>query len=151
MIFWFDYFGLFLLIAGLIIGQGAVIVIDWHGFLARKSSYWTLATTRTHKITKPLIWLGLFLVFGGSLLFYRNDFNLLWPKLHFFLLGLLIVNGLFLSFKVSPFLLKREKEGRADQILPTNWQNKITVSFILSFLGWWTSVLGLVWYLLVLK
>jgi hypothetical protein len=54
-----DFVGLFLLLAGFIIGLGAVTVIDIHGFLGRRSSYWTEATTRAHKVTKPLIWLGI--------------------------------------------------------------------------------------------
>ena len=60
---------LFILFAGFIIGLGAVTVIDLHGFLGRTSTYWTEATTRTHKVTKPLIWAGMFLVIiGGALL-----------------------------------------------------------------------------------
>jgi len=58
---WADILGLFLFIAGFIIGLGAVTVIDLHGFLGRKSSYWTEATIRTHKVTKPLIWIGILL------------------------------------------------------------------------------------------
>ena len=48
-----DFIGLFIFIAGFIIGLGAVTVIDIHGFLGRKSAYWTEATIRTHKVTKP--------------------------------------------------------------------------------------------------
>jgi hypothetical protein len=59
-------------IAGFIIGLGAVTVIDLHGFLGRKSSYWTEATIRTHKITKPLIWIGIFLAILGGLITYRD-------------------------------------------------------------------------------
>jgi hypothetical protein len=55
-IFTLDVIGLFTSIMGYIVGLGAVTVIDLHGFLGRKSAYWTEATTRTHKITKPLIW-----------------------------------------------------------------------------------------------
>jgi hypothetical protein len=51
---------------------GAVTVIDLHGFLGRKSSYWTEATTRTHKVTKPLIWAGLFLQCLGQSCFMAN-------------------------------------------------------------------------------
>ena len=69
---WADILGLFLFIAGFIIGLGAVTVIDLHGFLGRKSSYWTEATIRTHKITKPLIWIGIFLAILGGLITYRN-------------------------------------------------------------------------------
>ncbi len=64
---WFKLIGLFLHLAGFVIGLGAVTVIDLHGFLGRRSAYWTEATTRTHKVTKPLIWAGLILAgTGGS-------------------------------------------------------------------------------------
>lgn len=55
-----DFLGLFLSLSGFVLGLGAVTVIDIHGFLGRKSQYWTEATTRTQKVTKPLIWVGIF-------------------------------------------------------------------------------------------
>ncbi len=55
-----------LIFAGLIVGLGAVTVIDLHGFLGRKSPYWAEATTRAHHVTKPLIWLGT-LLYGAGL------------------------------------------------------------------------------------
>lgn len=130
-----DFFALFITIAGYIIGLGAVTVIDLHGFLGRKSQYWTEATIRTHKITKPLIWIGTALACIGGNLYYKN------PTLPNIIFVALILNGLFLSFWVSPRLLKREKEGRSAEILPQNWQNAITVSFIVSVFGWWGSLL----------
>lgn len=59
----------------------------------------------------------------------------------------MILNGLFLSFVVSPFLLKQEKEGNEDKILPQSLQNKIIISFIFSFITWWGNVLVMVIYL----
>ena len=146
---WFDVLGLFLFMAGFIIGLGAVTVIDLHGFLGRKSPYWTEATTRTHKVTKPLIWIGLLLAIIGGLITYRKSGLSGVASFQFFIAIFLIFNGLFLSFRVSPFLLKREKEGRADELLPSSLQVKITISFIISFLGWWSGLFLLVWYLLV--
>ena len=70
---WLDFLGLFLFIAGFVVGLGAVLVIDIHGFLGRKSSYWTIATTRAHKVTKPLIWVGIFLAILGGIVFYREQ------------------------------------------------------------------------------
>jgi predicted cobalt transporter CbtA len=60
----------------------------------------------------------------------------------------LILNGLFLSFVVSPFLLKKEKEGKDGELLPQSLQNKIIVSFIISALFWWSSLFLLVVYIL---
>jgi len=134
--------GLFLLIAGFIIGLGAVTVIDLHGFLGRKSSYWTVATTRTHKVTKPMIWIGIALSIIGAYLWYvpENGFG---DSFHIHLLVsfVLILNGLFLSFVVSPFLINKEKKGKDKELLPKSMQNKITLSFIVSFIGWWSLVL----------
>lgn len=132
-----DLIGLFILFTGFIIGLGAVTVIDIHGFLGRKSTYWTEATIRTHKITKPMIWLGIILLIIGSFLFFRNETFFYTPICLLIIFILLIINGLFLSFKVSPYLLKKEKEGKAKEILPKSWQVKITISFIFSFITWW--------------
>jgi hypothetical protein len=38
-------------------------------------------------------------------------------------------------------MLQREKEGKSAEILPISWQQKITVAFIISFLGWWGCLL----------
>lgn len=143
-----DIIGLFALIAGFIIGLGAVTVIDIHGFLGRKSEYWTEATTRTHKVTKPLIWAGIFLAIFGGAVFYRNEDFSGTPLIHLAIALVLILNGLFLSFKVSTYMLKREKEGNASKLLPISWQRKIILSLIISDLGWWGALLLLVIYLL---
>ena len=142
-----DFIGLFILLAGFIIGLGAVTVIDIHGFLGRKSSYWTEATTRTHKVIKPLIWLGTILAIIGGTIFYRNESLSGVPMYHALIACVLILNGLFLSFYVSPFLLKKEREGKQAELLPASLQNKIIISLITSDIGWWGGLLLLVFYL----
>lgn len=142
-----DIIGLFLLFAGFVIGLGAVTVIDIHGFLGRKSSYWTEATTRTHKVTKPLIWAGIISAIIGGLIFYREQNFAGIPLIHAAIAFALILNGYFLSFKVSPFILKREREGLSGELLPASWQKKIMVSLIVSDLGWWGGLLLLSIYL----
>jgi len=106
-----DFIGLFVMLAGFIIGLGAVTVIDLHGFLGRKSAYWTESTIRTHKVTKPMIWIGIFLAIIGGFILYRGEVFAGIVFVHAILAGILILNGLFLSFSVSPFILKREREG----------------------------------------
>ncbi len=142
-----NFIGLFLMIAGFIIGLGAVTVIDIHGFLGRKSSYWTMATIRTHKVTKPMIWAGTMLAIIGGFILYRNVPFAGVPMYHAMIAVVLILNGLFLSFYVSPFLLKMEVEGRAGELLPQTLQNKIMVSLIISDIGWWGGLAMLVWYI----
>jgi hypothetical protein len=142
-----DFIGLFILLAGFVIGLGAVNVIDIHGFLGRKSSYWTETTIRTHKVTKPLIWFGIFLTIVGGIIFYRNQTFSGIPMYHSFIALILILNGLFLSFYISPILLKRENQDMQGEILPTSIQNKIIISLIISDIGWWVGLLLLVGYL----
>ena len=148
---WLDILGIFLFIAGFIVGLGAVTVIDIHGFLGRKSAYWTEATTRTHKVTKPLIWIGLLLACSGALITYRDSGLSGVPLLQGMIAVALILNGLFLSFYVSPYMLTREREGRAGELLPDSLQVKIALSFIVSFVGWWGELFLLVWYLVMVR
>jgi len=143
-----DVIGLFIFLSGFVIGLGAVMVIDIHGFLGRKSSYWTEATTRTQKVTKPMIWAGIFLAIIGGLTFYRDETLSGIPLIHSIIAVVLILNGIFLSFKVSPFLLRREKEGKDKELLPRVWQNKIIISLIVSDIGWWGGLFLLVVYVL---
>jgi hypothetical protein len=144
---WLDVLGLFLFLAGFVLGLGAVTVIDIHGFLGRTSPYWTEATTRTHKVTKPLIWAGIMLAILGGAMFYRTqDFSGI-PLIHASIALALLINGYFLSFRVSPFLLKREKAGRSAELLPIAWQRKIMVSLVVSDVGWWGGLFLLVLYL----
>lgn len=141
-----NFIGLFIMISGFVVGLGAVTVIDIHGFLGRKSGYWTQATIRTHKVTKPMIWVGTILVIIGGFIFYRNVPFVGIPMYHAIIAGILILNGVFLTFYVSPFLLKMESSGQDTQILPQKLQNKIIVSLIISDIGWWGGLATLVWY-----
>jgi hypothetical protein len=142
---WVDFIGLLIMLAGFVIGLGAVTVIDIHGFLGRGSAYWTEATTRTHKVTKPMIWVGIALIILGSFVVYSDNNIFLAIQL---LVGVvLMLNGLFLSFKVSPFLLERERQGRSRDLLPKDWQNKIMAGLIISDIGWWGSLVMLAAYL----
>jgi hypothetical protein len=148
---WLDIRSLFLHLAGFVIGLGAVTVIDIHGFLGRKSTYWTEATTRTHKVTKPLIWFGLTLAIIGAAIFHRAEGWTTIVQIQAIIAFVLVLNGLFLSFSVSPFMLKRELEGKSGEILPMSWQQKITVAFIISFIGWWGCLLLTVIDLLIFR
>lgn len=131
----------FVAIAGLIIGLGAVAVIDVMGFLGRKSEYWAETTIRSHKVTKPLIWFGIFLVLIGHLLMVERGMLAGFDSmLRFAVIVLLIMNGSYLSFVISPELLRRESEGSAREILPKSMQKKIAMSFIISVFSWWLLV-----------
>ena len=95
-----------------------------------------------------MIWSGISLVVIGGLIFYRQQNLAGIPLIHAAIALALLVNGYFLSFKVSPFLLKREAEVRSGELLPDAWQKKIIVSLIISDIGWWGGLFLLVIYLL---
>jgi hypothetical protein len=121
-------------IAGIIIGLGAVTVIDTMGFVSRKSKEWTQVTIMAHHVTKPLIWLGTILMLIGWLSLYSGTYL---DNVKSALILALLLNGSFLSFYVSPRLddLKGKKV-----LLPKALQIKITISMMISFVSWWTLV-----------
>ncbi len=142
-----NFVSLLILFAGFIIGLGAVTVIDLLGFLGRKSSYWTEATTRTHKVTKPLIWIGIVLaIIGGTLFYSTYEFNNIFI-VHIISAIIMSLNGIFLSFSVSPFLINREKNGQGNVLLPKIWQIKITIAFIISFTAWWSNFILIIYFI----
>lgn len=140
-----DFLALCLIFVGYIVGLGAVTVIDLHGWLGRTSSYWTEATTRTHKITKPLIWIGLVLAVVGTTVWFANQAWWGVPAVVHGLYVLLVCNGLYLSFVVSSYLLRREACGNATALLPARMQRSVFFSFVVSFLGWWGSLVLVVY------
>lgn len=126
--------------SGFVIGLGAVSVIETLGFLGQRSGYWTEATIRAHKVTKPLIWLGLLVAALGGTWYY----SLVGPSLvmitHGIILLIMIVNGSWLTFWVSPRLLARERAGKSTELLPKSWKTMITLSFCTSIVTWWTAL-----------
>lgn len=148
---WFDILGLFIFMGGFVIGLGAVTVIDILGALGRKSTYWTETTIRAHKVTKPLIWIGFALAFIGGNIYYRVGGLTGTAALQLLIALPLVANGAFLTFYVSPKLLRREREGHASELLPHSLQTKIAVSFVISFVGWWAELLLLAYNVLALR
>ena len=102
----------------------------------------------TSHVTKPLIWLGIALAILGAWMFHDGHGWTFSVALQALIALVLILNGVFLSFSVSPFLLQREREGRASELLPPEWQKKISIAFILSFAGWWGALLLTVYQVL---
>lgn len=143
-----SFLSLLAFLIGFVVGLGAVTVIDLHGFLARHSPYWTVATIRAHKVTKPLIWIGTLLAIGGGTVFYVANAVTWITWVHAAAAPVLVLNGCFLSFYVSPYLLTQEREGRERELLPARLQVAISASFVVSFVGWWGSLALLVWYLI---
>lgn len=146
-----EILGLFLFIAGFVVGLGAVTVIDVLGFMGRHSSYWTEATIRAHKVTKPLIWLGLALLLLGAIITYRQSLFTGVALFQAVLILILILNGLYLTFSVSPKLLKKELNEAEIEPLDIGLRNRIAVSFLISFVCWWTTLFLFVWYIVLMR
>lgn len=130
-----DYpWALFFHFAGIIIGLGAVTVIDSLGFISRKSKPLTQTTIKAHHVTKPLIWIGTALVLISWIFLFDYSQISYWKS---FILLALVLNGSFLSFYISPRL---DKMLGKNKLLPDDLQKKITFSFVVSFSGWWSFV-----------
>ena len=128
---------LFFHLAGIIIGLGAVTVIDTMGFFSRKDKKKTQDTIAAHHTTKPLIWLGTIIVLITWIFMLKgNSFSgiYLWKSI---LLIVMLLNGSFLSFVISPALNKLIGKK---VLLPNSLQVKIAISLIISFVSWWSFV-----------
>ena len=129
---------LFFHLVGIIIGLGAVTVIDTMGFLARKSKYWVQVTIKAHHVTKPLIWVGTILVtLTWALMLVLFD-NLEFYIIKSIIIFVLILNGIFLSFYVSKEVDKLKDRSK---LFPKSLQWKTMSSMLISFIFWWGFVL----------
>jgi hypothetical protein len=124
----------FIHFAGIIIALGTVTVIDILGFFSRRSKKWTQVTIAAHHVTKPLIWFGTaFMVTSWILLFSYSKL----AYIKSVLILLLIANGSFLSFYVSP---KLDMLSGRNKLFPKKLQHKVMLSAIISFCCWWSLV-----------
>lgn len=129
---------LFFHLAGIVIGLGAVTVIDTMGFFSRNSKKKTQDTIAAHHTTKPLIWLGtLIILITWILILFNQGFTLI-NEIKTILLGIMILNGCFLSFVISPAL---DKLIGKKVLLPFGIQVKIAISLVISFISWWSFVI----------
>ncbi|MCA9488002.1 MAG: hypothetical protein KC516_03505 [Nanoarchaeota archaeon] len=133
---------LFFHFVGIIIGLGAVTVIDVMGFFSRRSKKKTQDTIAAHHTTKPLIWIGtIIILITWAIMTY--GMKLEGPYLiKGILLAVMIVNGSVLSFHISPRL---DKLIGKKVLLPKSLQIKIGASLIISFISWWLFVILTVW------
>jgi hypothetical protein len=85
----------------------------------------------------PLIWLGSLLVGVGYVLSALQGVDVSWL---WYIYAILILNGSFLTFVISPKLISNEKAGKPEAELPNSWQRLVILSTIISFTGWWSSL-----------
>lgn len=143
-----DLFGLFLVLAGLVLGLGSVAVIDVLGVLSlRKPKYFDLTVTLS-RITKWITWAGvLFIIAGSSLLYHESGSTGVATFQNLFLL-LIIINALVMTFKLSPDLYKLQA-ARKTGAIPRNIKVRTAIHFTVSFISWWGFTFLLAWYLIV--
>lgn len=130
------YSWLFVHIISLVVGFGAVLVIDTIGFL------WLIGRTplsfvvRVAHVTQRLIWLGWGgLVTSGIWLLSLKGYidALTWIKLFFVLM--LGINGLFLH-SIKKYLERYAERGR----IPLLYLFRMTLASAVSQLGWWGAL-----------
>src|SRR6056297_716997 len=128
---------LFFHFVGIIIALGAVTVIDVMGFFSRKSIKKTQETIVAHHTTKPLIWVGTIIVLiSWVFILIQKNFGEI-EIIKSILLVIIILNGCFLSFHISPRLSKMEG---VKKLLNKSLQIKIGISLVVSLISWWGFV-----------
>lgn len=141
-----DWLGFFAMLAGLILGLGSVSVIDLLGLRGVRSAYWTETAIRASKATTPLTWAGVGVFLAGSLVLYRETGFSGVATFQELLLLIIIVNGLWLTFRISPKVAAFEGTGKT---LPAKLQRRVIGHFGVSFVAWW-GIAGLTaWYAVV--
>lgn len=130
------YIALFVHIISLIIGFGAVIVIDSFGLLMLFKKVPLSMPKKVADITQPLIWIGWTgLVISGINLIVLKGYidNLTTVKLFFVLL--LGLNGVFLHFIKKAL----DKYSQLSQ-MPDIWKFRIAMASLISQTGWWGAI-----------
>lgn len=131
------YIFLFIHLASLLVGFGAVIVIDTFGLLWMLGKKTLVDVNKVANVTQVLIWIGWTgLVLSGSGLLYNKGFidNLTWIKL--FLVAMVGVNGVFLH----TIKKQMDKLGAITE-LPRPLFFKISLASTISQIGWWGAIL----------
>ncbi|MEK7582905.1 MAG: hypothetical protein AAB483_00655 [Patescibacteria group bacterium] len=131
------YILLFVHLVSLIVGFGAVIVIDTFGLL------WTMRRTRLKlvnqvaNVTQRLIWIGWggLVASGIGLIIFKGFIdNLTMIKLFF--VAMVGINGVLLH------KIKKQMEAHEiDEVLPGNLRARIAFSSVVSQIGWWGAII----------
>lgn len=127
---------LFIHLVSLVIGFGAVIVIDTFGLLwllkkAKLSFVQQVANT-----TQPLIWIGwsLLVLTGIPLLIMKGGVSGL-SMIKIFAVLMLGVNGIYLH------IIKKSMDSiNENSVMPALAKFRITLASFVSQVGWWTAI-----------
>jgi hypothetical protein len=132
------YIALFIHLVSLIVGFGAVIVIDFAGFLWLLKKRRLDFIVRVARVTQPLIWAGWCgLVASGIVLITLKGYVDGLTILKLFFVAMLGLNGIFLHI-IKQALERRAAHGENN--LPFIWQYRVGLSSFISQLGWWGAL-----------
>jgi hypothetical protein len=121
----------------LIIGFGAVVVIDTCGLLWLLNKIKLSFVGKVAKITQPLIWIGwVGLVLSGAPLLYIKDSINGITILKIFFVVLVGINGIYLHF-IKKTLDKINNNEKIPKIL----EFRIGFATLISQIGWWGSII----------
>lgn len=128
---------LFCHLVSLMVGFGAVIVIDTCGLLWLLGKIKLSLISKFAKITQPLIWLGWsFLVLSGiPLLVLKGSISSI-TTVKIFAVIMLGLNGIYLHF-IKESLSKHEKQEHLPKIISF----RIALATFISQIGWWTAII----------
>ncbi len=127
----------FIHLISLIIGFGAVLVIDTSGLLWILKKRSLSFVQSVAEVTQPLIWIGWsgLVLSGSALLIMKGSVSGL-TAIKLFFVALLGLNGLYLhitkqSFPTSPDTIS----------IPSILKFRITIASTLSQIGWWGAII----------
>lgn len=121
----------------LMIGFGAVIVIDTCGLLWLFKKIKLSFVGKVAKITQPLIWIGWtgMVLSGIPLLYIKGSISGL-TTLKIFFVILLGINGIYLHF-----IKKRLDKINNNEKIPKLLEFRIGFATLVSQIGWWSSII----------
>jgi hypothetical protein len=135
------YIALFAHLTFLILGFGAVLVIDTFGLLMLLKKQTLDQVKKTASVTQPLIWVGWtgMVVSGANLIYLKGYVDSL-TAIKIFLVLMIGFNGLFLHN-----IKKALEHFKHDSDIPRLWRFRIFFASLISQLGWWGAlVIGFV-------
>ncbi len=120
--------------AGIIIGLGAVTIIDTFGLFYKDSKKKIQLIKNANQITTPLVLVGFALMILTWIFLYSGSLVSIYKSA---LMLILLANGTFLYFYLNPRINKLPK-GRTQ--IPKKLVNKMRLNRAISFIAWWTLV-----------
>jgi len=126
----------FIHLISLIMGFGAVIVIDTFGLLWVMNKIKLQTVNQTANITQRLIWIGwLGLVITGTILVLMRGSISNITMVKVFFVAMLGVNGIFLHLIKKNFDKLKDLEN-----IPAIYKFRIALTSVISQLGWWGAI-----------